>query len=72
MCSKVQGWKAQGWLEELKEGFPGGSVVQNLPANTGDSVSIPDLGRSHMPWSNQAHAAQNYLPCALEPGTYNC
>ena len=30
MCSKVQGWKAQGWLEELKEGFPGGSVVQNL------------------------------------------
>ena len=22
------------------------------PANTGDMSLIPDLGRSHMPWSN--------------------
>ena len=29
-------------------GFPGGSVVKNQPANAGDIVSIPDLGRSHM------------------------
>ena len=30
-------------------GFPGGSVVENLPANAGDTSSIPDLGRSRMP-----------------------
>ena len=27
-------------------GFPGGSVVKNLPANAGDT------GRPHMPWCN--------------------
>ena len=27
-------------------GFPGGSVVKNPPANTGDTGSIPRLGRS--------------------------
>ena len=27
-------------------GFPGGSVVKNLPANAGDAGSIPELGRS--------------------------
>ena len=27
-------------------GFPGGSVIKNLPANAGDKGSIPDLGRS--------------------------
>ena len=26
-------------------GFPGGSVVKNLPANAGDMGSIPGLGR---------------------------
>ena len=29
-----------------KEGFPGGSVVKNPPANAGDLGSIPGLGRS--------------------------
>ena len=33
-------------------GFPGGAVVENLPANAGDTGSSPDLGRSHMLWSN--------------------
>jgi len=33
-------------------GFSGGSVVKNLPANTGDTGLIPDSGRSHMPRSN--------------------
>ena len=33
-------------------GFPGGSVVKNLPANAGDTGLIPGPGRSHMPWSN--------------------
>ena len=30
-------------------GFPGGSVVKNLPANAGDTGLIPGLGRSHIP-----------------------
>ena len=29
-------------------GFPGGSVVKNLPANAADTGLIPGLGRSHM------------------------
>ena len=33
-------------------GFPGGAVVENLPANAGDTGSSPGLGRSHMPRSN--------------------
>ena len=33
-------------------GFPGGAVVENPPANAGDTGSSPGLGRSHMPWSN--------------------
>ena len=33
-------------------GFPGGAVVENLPANAGDMGSSPGLGGSHMPRSN--------------------
>ena len=33
-------------------GFPGGSVVNNLPANAEDTGLIPDPGGSHMPRSN--------------------
>ena len=33
--------------------FKGGAVVENLPANAGDTGSSPGLGRSHMPRSNQ-------------------
>ena len=36
----------------LRGGFPGGSMVKNLPANAGDTGSILSLGRSHMPHSN--------------------
>ena len=39
-------------------GFPGGAVVENLPANAGDTGSSPGLGRSHMPRSNWAHEPQ--------------
>ena len=34
------------------KGFPGGSVVKNLPATAGDMGLIPDAGKSHMPHSN--------------------
>ena len=45
-----------------ERGFPGGSVVKNLSADAGNRGSIPDLGRSHMPQSNQAHAPQLLKP----------
>ena len=32
--------------------FPGGSVVENQPANAGDRGLIPGPEESHMPWSN--------------------
>ena len=34
------------------EGFPGGTVVKNPPANAGDAGSSPGPGRSHMLRSN--------------------
>ena len=39
-------------------GFPGGAVVENLPANVGDMGSSPGLGRSHMPRSDKAREPQ--------------
>ena len=35
-----------------KLGFPGGRVVNNLPANPGDTGLISGLGKFHMPWGN--------------------
>ena len=32
--------------------FPGNPVIKNLPANAGDTGSIPGLGRFHMPWGS--------------------
>ena len=42
----------------LTWGFPGGAVVENLPANAGDTGLRPGLGRSHMPRSNWAREPQ--------------
>ena len=39
-------------VKNLVKGFPGGAVVENLPANAGDMGSSPGLGRSHMPRSD--------------------
>ena len=39
-------------LKKKIRGFPGGAVVENLPANAGDTGSSPGLGGSHMPRSN--------------------
>ena len=36
--------------------FPGGLVIENLPANTGDTSSTPGPGRFYMPWSNRTYA----------------
>ena len=45
---KEASWKPQ----EGGKGFPGSSVVKNLPVSARDTSSIPGLGRSHMPGSN--------------------
>ena len=39
-------------IQRVMWGFPGGIVVESLPANAGDTGSSPGLGRSHMPRSN--------------------
>ena len=40
-------------FRDKNQGFPGGAVVKNPPANAGDTGSSPGLGRSHMPQSNE-------------------
>ena len=68
MCDLGQGLSRQPWLQmtcmvlnissdvvrikNKSQGFPGGSVVKNLPANEGDMGSIPGLERALMLWSN--------------------
>ena len=52
------GKNIQGRKDNLFKGFPGGAVVENLPANAGDTGSSPALGRSHMPRSNWAREPQ--------------
>ena len=41
-----------GRIKRQERGFPGGAVVESLPANAGDTGSSPGLGGSHMPRSN--------------------
>ena len=38
--------------------FPGGAVVESLPAGAGVTGSSPGLGGSHMPWSSWACVPQ--------------
>ena len=38
-------------------------MVENLPANAGDTGSSPGLGRSHMLWSNWAREPQLLSLC---------
>ena len=46
------------YILKISQGFPGGAVVGNLPANAGDTGSSPGLGGPHMPRSNQAREPQ--------------
>ena len=39
-------------------GFPGGAVVEGLPADAGDTGSSPGLGGSHVPRSSWAREPQ--------------
>ena len=39
-------------IKKSTKGFPGGSVVKNLPVNAGATGSVPGQGRLHMLQSN--------------------
>ena len=56
------------WIKEFQKAshwdIPGGSMDKNLPANSGDTVSIPGPGRFHMPRSNWTEAPQLLSPRA--------
>ena len=45
-------------IKTTMRGFPGGAVVESLPANAADMGSSPGLGGSHMPQSNWAREPQ--------------
>ena len=49
-------------------GFPGGPGVKNPPADAGDTSSVPGLGGSHMPQSNEARAPQVRRMCSRARG----
>ena len=55
-----------GGFKDTVKDFSGGSVVKNLLANAGDVSSIPDLGRSHMPQSNEALTSQRLSLCSRD------
>ena len=40
------------WIQKKTQGFLGGTVVKNLPANARDTGSSPGPARSHMLRSN--------------------
>ena len=46
------------FLKPYSMGFPGGAVVESLPASAGDAGSSPGLGGSHMPRSGWARGPQ--------------
>ena len=43
---------SEGSGRKASQDFPGGPGVKSLPANAGNTSSIPGLGGSHMPQSN--------------------
>ena len=47
------------WEGKCK-GFPGGSVVKNLPASAGDADLIPGFGK--IPWSRKWQPTLVFLP----------
>ena len=47
------------------ENFPGGAVAKNSPANAGDAVSVPELGR--YPRGGNGNQLQY---CCLERGAW--
>ena len=54
----------------LKQGFPGGAVVRNLPAKAGDMGSSPGPEDPTCRWATKP-MRHNYWACALEPVSHN-
>ena len=50
--------------KNLTGDLPGGPVVKNLPANTGDTGSIPSPGGFYVPRNNSAHGPQVLSLCS--------
>uniref|UniRef100_A0AC11D8Z2 Iron-sulfur cluster assembly enzyme n=1 Tax=Ovis aries TaxID=9940 RepID=A0AC11D8Z2_SHEEP len=50
-----------------KTDFPGNPVVKNPPTKAGDICLVPHLGRSYIPWGNQARALELKSRTATEP-----
>ena len=50
-------------IKKIKKGFPGGAVVESLPAVVGDTGSSPGLGGSRVPRSGWAHEPQLLSLC---------
>ena len=48
-------------------GFPGDSVVKNLPANAGDSGSIPGLRRTPGEENGNSNILEWEIPLTKEP-----
>ena len=72
-CYTATLFSYQNLSQKSSWGFPGGAVVENLPANAGDTGSSPGLGRSHMPWSNWAReprllSLRVWSPCPATGG----
>ena len=51
-CSLLSVQQNYGFKNVHTLGFLGGAVVENLPANAGDTGLSPALGGSHMPRGN--------------------
>ena len=56
--------KIDGGNKKEGEGFPGGPMVKNLPANAEDTGLITDPGRFPMPWSKSTHVPQLQSLCS--------
>ena len=52
-------------------GFLGGAVVENLPADAGDTGSSPGLGRSHMLRSNRSEERRVGKECRSRWSPYH-
>ena len=62
-CTKI-------FFSKTDQGFPGGAVVKNPPANAEDMCLTPDLGRSTCCRGTKL-LRHNYLVCALDPRSQN-
>ena len=62
---RVNSWELNYYIKKYKcsGGFPGGAVVESLPANAGDTGSSPGLGGSHVPRSNWTREPQLLSLC---------